>query len=397
MRQTPSRTRIGQHPFHALLGCCAVLLTIFCSGCREQIERPEQIRPVRAVRVGDISPFRGRQFPGRAEALQFADLSFRVSGTLQSLPVRVGGTAARGDVIAQLDPRDFQVRVRGAEASLARARAELARTEIEFERINDAFQNGAVSEIELVRARESVNIASANVEAAEAELQSAQDDLTDTTLRAPFSGEIAVRYIENFQDVQARQPVLRMFDDSRIRFTVFVPEQLMTLLSAVEEIRCEFDSFPGIEIPAEIDEIGREADDITRTFPITLVMDQPDDFRILAGMTGRAWVHRIRLPDDLPDEFDITPSAIGEDAAGTRFVWVIDEQRSVATKRPVQVGAMSPYGIRIRGVARGEMVATAGAAFLREGQRVRIKENQTIEGAIIPALRSTTEQGRRSE
>lgn len=373
------------------------MLTIFCSGCREQIERPEQIRPVRAVRVGDISPFRGRQFPGRAEALQFADLSFRVSGTLQSLPVRVGGTAARGDVIAQLDPRDFQVRVRGAEASLARARAELARTEIEFERINDAFQNGAVSEIELVRARESVNIASANVEAAEAELQSAQDDLTDTTLRAPFSGEIAVRYIENFQDVQARQPVLRMFDDSRIRFTVFVPEQLMTLLSAVEEIRCEFDSFPGIEIPAEIDEIGREADDITRTFPITLVMDQPDDFRILAGMTGRAWVHRIRLPDDLPDEFDITPSAIGEDAAGTRFVWVIDEQRSVATKRPVQVGAMSPYGIRIRGVARGEMVATAGAAFLREGQRVRIKENQTIEGAIIPALRSTTEQGRRSE
>lgn len=397
MHQTPSRNRTRPQAGHALFACCAVLLTIFCTGCRERTEAPEQIRPVRSVRVGDISPFRGRQFPGRAEALQFADLSFRVSGTLQSLPVRVGGTVEKGEVIAQLDPRDFRVRVRGAEASLARARAELARTANEFERVNEAFRSGAVSEIELVRAREAVNIASATVDAIGAELEAAQDNLTDTTLRAPFSGEIAVRYIENFQDVQPRQPVLRMFDDSRIRFTVFVPEQLMILLAAVEEIRCEFDSFPGIEIPATVDEIGREADDITRTFPITLVLEQPEGIRILAGMTGRAWVHSIRLPDDLPDEFDVTPSAIGADADGARFVWVIDEQRSIATKRPVEVGAMSPYGMRIRGVERGELVATAGAAFLREGQRVRIMETATIEDAVIPVLQSTPVRGRRSE
>lgn len=348
------------------------LVVVSSNGCGDGREPVEQVRPIRAVTVGDVSVFRGRQFPGRAEALQFADLSFRVGGTLKRLPSRLGERVEAGAVVAELDPRDFQVRVRGAEASLARARAEMSRAEAELERATDAFDRGAVSEIEMVRVREARNVAAATVEAIEAELQSARDDLTDTTLRAPFGGEISARYIENFEDVQPRQRVLRMVDDSRIRFTVFVPEQFMVLLTAVEEIRCEFDAFPGRELIAEVDEIGREADEITRTFPITLVMDQPEGVRILSGMTGRAWVERIRLPDDLPEEFDLPPSAVVEGADGVRSVWVFDESRGVVVRRPVEVGALSPRGIRVRGIRRGEVVATAGAAFLREGQRVRL-------------------------
>ena len=78
--------------------------------------------------VGDIAGFSGRQFPGRAEAIQHADLSFRVGGTLMALPVRVGMEVEAGQVVARLDPRDFEVRVRGAEAALARAAADLARS-----------------------------------------------------------------------------------------------------------------------------------------------------------------------------------------------------------------------------------------------------------------------------
>lgn len=356
-----------------LLGAAtAVMLIAGVAGCREAHDSPEVIRPVRVLRVGDLSEFRGRQFPGRAEAVQFVDLSFRVSGTLQTLPARLGQSVSKGEVIATVDDRDFLVRVTAAEAGLARAGAELARAEEEFARLTVAFERGAASEMEIVRTREARNIAAANVKSLEAELQSARDALADTRLRAPFSGEISARFTENFEDIVARQPVLRVVDSSRIRFTVNIPEQLMAQLESVEEIRCEFEAFPGQSLVADVDEVQREADAITRTFPITLIMDQPANGRVLAGMSGRAWVSRMRAESMTIDEFDLPPSAVRQKAGEDSFVWVIDQSSGRVARRTVQVGQISPAGIRVRGIGPGDVVATAGAAFLRDGQRVRI-------------------------
>jgi RND family efflux transporter MFP subunit len=353
--------------------------TILCSSCSEEPPREEQVRPVRAIRLGDASEFSGRQFPGRAVAVSQADMSFRVPGTLMSLPARIGDQVTEGEVIARLDPRDFEVRVRGGEAAVARAQSELARAREEFGRATTAFERGAVTEIEIVRFREAMNIAAATVEAIEADLQSARDGLADTSLRAPFDGEIVARFVENFQDVQARQPVLRIVDDRRINFTVYIPESMITVLPYVEEIRCEFESFPGREIVAEIDEVGREADPITRTFPVTLIMTQPEGVRILAGMSGRAWVSRVRATENDPDWFDIPPSAVIEDATGARFVWLVDPSSGMVRQRAVTTGALSPAGLAVRGLKKGEVVATGGASFLREGQQVRlIKDEQAI-------------------
>lgn len=356
-----------------LAGITAVLFVfVGMPGCRDAGESAEVIRPVRVLRIGDLSEFRGRQFPGRAEAVQFVDLSFRVSGTLQSLPARVGQTVEQGEVIARLDDRDFIVRVTGAEAGLARAVAELARAEEEFTRASVAFERGAASEMEIVRTREARNIAAANVNTLEAELQSARDALADTSLQAPFSGEISARFAENFEDIQARQPVLRIVDNSRIRFTVNIPEQMMAQVGSVEEIRCEFEAFPGQELIATVDEVQREADSVTRTFPVTLVMDRPANTKILPGMSGRAWVSRIRAEARATDEFDLPPGAVRQKAGEASFVWVIDEASGVVSRRTVEVVGISPAGIRVRGIAPGDVVATAGAAFLRDGQRVRI-------------------------
>jgi len=375
-----------------LICVCAALGLAITGACdQEPVATVEAIRPVRTVRVGDVSAFQGRQFPGRAEPVQFADLSFRVPGNLRELPVRVGDRVEQGRVVAQLDRRDFEVRVRASEAALARAKADLARSDLELSRFSEGFDRGAVSEIELVRVRESRNIASATVDALEAELQSARDDLTDTTLVAPFSGEVTARYVETYEDVPAKRRVIRVVDDSRIRFTVFIPEQLMTLLGSVREIKCEFDAFPGQEIVATVDEVGREADAITRTFPITLVMEQPEGSRILAGMTGRAWASKLDAPANGAEEFDLPVSAVGEDASGSRFVWVVDEGKMSVSKRPVEVGLLSPLGVRVQGIRRGEIVATAGAAFLREGQRIRLAPDAGATGATAGSAGKTTE------
>ena len=357
------------------------MLNALCASCSDRTPSEEVVRSVRVIRVGDTAAFRGREFPGRAEALQHADLSFRVGGTLIMLPARIGARVEEGEVIARLDPRDFEVRVRGGEAALARAQSDLARAQEEFTRGTTAFERGGVSEIEMVRVREALNVARATVKAIDADLQAARDDLTDTSLRAPFSGEIAARFVENFEDVQARERVLRLLDNDRVKFTVFIPESMIGLLPLVRDIVCEFDALPGALLPAEVYEVGREADDVTRTFPVTLIMDQPKRGRILAGMTGRASVVGMEETSPGTNSFDLPPTAIAEGADGERFVWVIDESTGLVTRRVVTIEMISPAGLRVSGVRQGDVVATAGAAFLREGQRVRVMEPGVSRGS----------------
>jgi RND family efflux transporter MFP subunit len=171
--------------------------------------------------------------------------------------------------------------------------------------------------------------------------------------------------------VQAKQPVLRILDDSQIEMRVDIPEQMVTLEPRVQEIRCTFDAFPGIGVTATIKERGNEADPITRTYPVTLIMDQPPGVRVLPGMTGEAWAILRRTEEDDTERFEVPLDSVGEDAEGERFVWVVDETSGKVARRPVEVLRLTEAGVLVRGLERGELIATAGAAFLHEGQRVR--------------------------
>jgi RND family efflux transporter MFP subunit len=350
-----------------LLSACVCPLV----GCERSAPPPEVVRPARVIRVGDVRTVISPKFPGRTKATREVDLSFRVDGTLHYLPILVGDEVTAGQVVARLDPRDFEVRVRSAQATLGQAAAALALAREEHMRAREAHEMGAASDIELTQKREAENGAVARVAAAEAALEEARNDLEYSELVAPFEGTVAARYLDNFEDVQAKQPVLRILDDSRIEMMVDIPEQIVALSPQVQEVRCTFDAFAGTELTATIKERGNEADPITRTYPVTLIMDQPPGIRVLPGMTGQAWA--IYGQTDEGDErgFEIPLEGVGEDAGGERFVWVVNETDGKVARRPVEVMELTQAGVLVRGLQQGELIATAGAAFLHEGQRVR--------------------------
>ena len=95
-------------------------------GCRQAAEPPQTVRPVRVVRVGDPTVLTGRMFPGRAEATQEVNLSFRVSGPLITRDITVGQEVVAGTVLAAIDPRDFEVEQRNVEAQFEESRAAYA-------------------------------------------------------------------------------------------------------------------------------------------------------------------------------------------------------------------------------------------------------------------------------
>ena len=358
---------------------------LLLAGCQKEIEEEYIPRSVRTMKVGDVAGISQRWLPGRASASQEVNLSFRVSGPLTELPVKVGDEVKQGQVLARIDPRDFEVNLRNAEGQLARAEAELQFAEAEYGRVVSIREQdpAAISESMVDRKLQEMDGAKAQLVALEADIDAARDQLDYTYMRAPFSGTIVSTFVENFEEVQAKQIILRLLDPTRVEMTVDIPENVISYIPFVENIRVRFDAFPGLVIPAEVKEIGTEASSTTRTYPVTFIMEQPEGATILAGMTGEV-TGNVALPETEEEtSIEVPTTAVFSDSTELSYVWVIDIDESTVAKREVQLGRLTDYGITvIDGLEPGEIIATAGVHFLEEGQEIRILEEKTVEASL---------------
>jgi RND family efflux transporter MFP subunit len=364
-----------------LISCFFFIFLFFLQGCgKKEVEEKIVIRPIKAMKVVEALQFRQRQFPGTAKATQEIDLSFRVSGPLVTLPIDIGDEVIAGDVVASIDPRDYEVNVRNAQGRLNNNKAVFTRAEADYKRIKSIFEKdpGAVSETSVDQAQQNRDSAKANLQSFAAEVETAKDQLKYTYLKAPFEGIVVNKYVENFQDVRPKQAVVRIVDNSNIEMIISIPENLIALASQAKNIEVVFDPFPGRKIPAEIKEIGKEASRTTRTYPVTLIMEQPDDITILPGMAGKATGEGPEDTSLLPEGRPVPVSAIfSPDDIDKTYVWIIDEKSKQVTKQEVTTGRLSNTGIMVTdGLETGVWIATAGVHNLREGMEVRILEEK---------------------
>jgi RND family efflux transporter MFP subunit len=403
-----------------------MIAALTLAGCGKPISHSEPVRPVRAIKVGDLTAIQSREFPGRAKAKDEVELSFQVSGPLVSLPVDVGSEVHKGDVIAAVDPRDFQAALDSNQGSLERARANLlamergARPEeieqlksaveqaqasykqaaAEHERNSKLVTSGAISKsefdisqaraqrtfAEIKSAQEGLNIGlkgartedleakRSEIRALEAAVAAAKNQLDYAVLTAPFDGIVAARYVDNFQTVQAKQQIVRLLDVSKIEITVQIPESLISLVPQVKKVACRFDAFPGREFFGQVTKIGSEASQTTRTFPVTIQVDQADDARILPGMAATVRNQSEADGNSAAPDLIVPPSAVFTAEAGQQtFVWVVAEGSKKVARRGVKTGKLTSVGLTVvEGLKPGEWVVAAGVNSLREGQEVKL-------------------------
>jgi multidrug efflux pump subunit AcrA (membrane-fusion protein) len=410
--------------FRAVIAATVIFALV--GGCGKPSQVAEPIRPVRAIKVGDLKAINSREFPGRAEAKDAVELSFQVAGPLISLPIDVGSTVKKGDLIAAIDPRDFRTALASNQGNLERARANLlamergARPEeieqlkaaveqaessykqakAEHERNADLIVTGAVSQsefdISLARkerttaevksAKEALNIGMSGarpedleakrseIRALEADVTAAKNQLEYATLTAPFGGEVAARYVDNFQTVQAKQSIVRLLDVSKIEITVQIPETLIGLVPQVRKAACRFDAIPGREFFGKVTKIGREASLTTRTYPVTVEIEQPEDARILPGMAAMVRNHREEGEAPPSEDLIVPPTSVFTAADEPQtYVWIVDGGNKV-TRRVVETGELTLVGLKVaEGLKPGEVVVTSGVNMLREGQEVKLQ------------------------
>jgi len=338
-------------------GLLGLLLPI--SGCGEAaIEKPDVVRPVKTFVYGAADSRLRFRYPARVHANRTVEVAFEVTGKIAELPVVRGQEVKKGALLARLDQRDFKNALAGAEGRLNEAAATLSR-------LQQAAKSGAV-------APQQVDEALARKNSAEAAVKIRRKALGDSELRADFDGVVAQRYVEQFQNIVAKQPIFSMQDISKLEIRITVPESDMTRTgSDPGKMTAVFAAAPGREFPLTLKEFALEADPVTQTFLVTLLMPRPEEIELLPGMTATViW----QPPVDWYDRTPVIPAvAVGGRPGETPWVWVIDPSTKTVSRREVTVGQIVQKDmIEIRsGLKKGEVVATAGVYHLEEGMKVR--------------------------
>jgi multidrug efflux system membrane fusion protein len=340
----------------------AALLGLWAGCAKEEAEEPKKsvARPVEMVTIRTAGDVLGRELPGVVRASRRVDLAFKVAGPLVKLPVEEGQTVKKGQFIAKILSRDFKTAV-------DRAKALALEAEQQFQRYKDLYARNQVSKAEYDHFKSEKDVTRAQQKAAE-------DALADTNLKAPFAGVIAKRFVENFEEVRAKQPIVSLQDISAIEILVDVPEEAMFQIRQADqfEAQAEFAAVPGRWHSLTLKEYSTEADPKTLTYQVTLLMKQPKGIQIYSGMTATV---RGEKEKSLGVEEIITIPAIAvtKDKEKGAFVWVVDENSMCVQRRDVNLG--EPVGEDrvqiVDGLQSGDTVAISGISRLQEGMEVR--------------------------
>ena len=347
-----------------------ICLAIFCSfllvSCNRTEEQKNNETPLRLVRTIQIEkPVNAvwHEFPGVVDAAQKAELGFRISGKLSKLLAKEGDTITKGQELAVLDATDSKI-------SLASRQAEYDTALADFKRAQALVSEGVISrsDFDKLQAQEATT---------KANLAVAKQNLGYTSLRAPFSGRIAKRYLDNFEEVSAMEPIYSLQDISSMTVKVDIPESLVIRVreSAQPKISALFDAIPGEQFPLTIKEVSTQANAETNTFEVTLSMPTIKGYNILPGMSVTVRGEPDPGRGQQGAAFIVPAHAVLEDADG-RFVYVTkpgDDSTAVVEKRAVTIGKLTSQGLElVAGVEIGEQLVTAGMSKMYPGLKVRL-------------------------
>ncbi len=348
----------------------ALALIVAACGAEQAADEAPVARPVKMLTIGGGTARGVLEYPGAIQASQNAELSFEVPGRMIEFPVNEGQQVSQGQLLGRLDPRDYEADRDAKEAAMKAARAD-------YDRYRELYAADAVTQQELEQKRR-------NFELTEARTRIARKALDDTYLRAPFAGLVARKLVDDFANVQAKERILVLQDESNLEVVVNVPERDWVLVTpglSLEERTArsrplvELSSLPGRQIPARIREFATTADPVTRTYSVTVSFDPPSDVTILPGMTAKVIA---TASGDVaePHTFSVPASAVLSDEARNPFVWLVDQGTMTVTRNPVVLGEIAGSQVQVHsGLESSDLIAVSGVHNLREAMLVRRLED----------------------
>jgi RND family efflux transporter MFP subunit len=344
-----------------------VTTLLLLSGCQDkepQKSEGDVVRPVKLITVDTVEQSDIRSFPANVVANQGSYLAFRVNGELMEFPVRAGQDVKKGQLLAKLDPEDFELQYEQRKAQFKLASSQLAR-------VKSLYQKSIASKSEY-------DEAVANEQVAESALKIAKTNLVNSELRAPFDGTIAKVFVKNYENIAAKQNILRLETRDMMDVVIQVPEKLIARVKKQLDYHPNviFDGYPDKSYELSIKEWDTQADPATLSYKVVFTLPVPKDFNLLAGMTGHVYIDRTKVTNISHSQIFVPVEAVfSEQTMPTNknaFVWLFNPDTKQIAKHAVSVGKMRAQTIEItNGLNGGETIVAAGVHHLKEGLKVR--------------------------
>ncbi|MGA1867224.1 MAG: efflux RND transporter periplasmic adaptor subunit [bacterium] len=274
-----------------------------------------------------------------------------VSGQIVSFSVKEGDMVNEGDLLAKIDPRDYQNRLMQVQAS-----HDLA--QIEFERIVKLAKVNTATQAQLDSAR-------ARLQETDSALAAARLDLERCTITSPISGFINKRFAKKGLLVSRSDPLFQILDTRRVKVEVGIPESDVEAISTLKEANITIEALDNMKVKGKKIFLSRQPNSFARVYELKLAVDNPDGM-IRPGMFAKVDLIKRRHPDSL-----VVPLYAVINNRDEHFVYIINDD--FAHYRAVELGVMRGWEVQVvRGLKPHERVVVVGQRNLEDGQKVKI-------------------------
>jgi len=343
----------------ALIASAATLLT----ACDKQKSTEAKVKIVETVVAASAPIAQSNTITGEIDARVQSDLSFRVSGRIIERQVDVGQAVKAGQVLAKIDAEEQKADLDVAKANLASAQAQETQAQLAYTRQQNLLKTQVTTRAAVDQAQETLLMAQGSVKSAQAQLETAQDALSYTELKADADGIITARNAEVGQVAQAASQVFTLAHDGP-RDAVFAVYESMFLGRKLDDnVNVSLISDTAKPNNGVIREVSPTIDATTGTIKVKVDVGDATGMRLGAPVIGTfrsASRNGIELP------WSAMASAAGQPA-----VWIVNPATSTASIHPIEVSSYGTGRFTVRsGVSPGDIVISQGSKFLRPDQPV---------------------------
>ena len=343
----------------------SLIFTVACN--KDGEENKEFTKLVRIEKVTDQPKVDYLIFNGKVKEKSLVTLSFRVGGPLVHINVNAGDYVNKGEEIAQIDKRDYQIQ-------LDNAKAQYEQINGEYERYKELYNKNKVP----ANTYEKIE---AGYKQAKAGYENALNQLNDTELKAPISGYIYEKMVENFNTVGAGQPIVSIIDMSQLEIVISVPENQILDIKQCQKNYLTVRNADVYEVPVTLKSVSEKTGS-DGLYEVRFVLNNQDKFNIYPGMTAEVKI----VCQDKNSTMQISSNAVFTNHDKT-YVWIYDSSKQQIKKQEITIASLQPGGMLrvVNGLKDGDLIVTAGVHSLVDGQKVKpiAKESATNVGGLL--------------
>ena len=332
-------------------------------------ERPDEVRPVRVIKIGITEGARRIEYAGEVRARHETRLAFRVGGKIVERLVEVGSRVQPGQAVARLDGSDLKLAAASARAQVKSLELQRSLAEADYKRYRELRDKSFISQAEYDRRANAFATAESQLAASRAQAAQVANQVAYATLFADVAGVVTAVEAEAGQVVAAGQTVVRVAQPGEKEIAFAVPESQRSFMEGSSSFRVSLNAIPGRTWEAKLRELSPAADPVTRMYAARAsILEARDEIEL--GMSAA-----VEVASAAARQIEVPIAALHSRGADPQ-VFVVEPAGTVRAQN-VKTGGVSGERVVIEsGLSPGDVVVAAGAQLLRPGQRVRILDEK---------------------